>query len=203
MRTELLFAHGPPDEDAQFDAYWRIVRWAAGRTVVIRTLDAGGDKPIADVTIDGETNPFLGVRGVRLSLAAPDVFKVQLRALLRAAVGGALKLMIPMVTTPDEVAQVRRMLLEARLELLSRSVPFAVPQVGIMVEVPATALALDAFDIDFASIGSNDLLQYTMALHATIKQSARSPIRRTSALYFAAADRRSRGGARHFALAVR
>jgi phosphotransferase system enzyme I (PtsI) len=91
------------------------------------------------------------------------VFKIQLRALLRAAVGGALKLMIPMVTTPDEVAQVRRMLREARLELLSRSVPFAVPQVGIMVEVPATALALDAFDIDFASIGSNDLLQYTMA----------------------------------------
>jgi len=71
--------------------------------------------------------------------------------------------MIPMVTTPDEVAQVRRMLLEARLELLSRSIPFAMPQVGIMVEVPATALALDAFDIDFASIGSNDLLQYTMA----------------------------------------
>jgi phosphoenolpyruvate-protein phosphotransferase (PTS system enzyme I) len=163
VRTELLFAHGPPDEAAQFDAYWRIVRWAGGRPVVIRTLDAGGDKPIADVTIDGETNPFLGVRGVRLSLAAPDVFKVQLRALLRAAVGGALKLMIPMVTTPDEVAQVRRMLLEARLELLSRSVPFAVPQVGIMVEVPATALALDVFDIDFASIGSNDLLQYTMA----------------------------------------
>ena len=163
VRTELLFAQGPPDEDAQFDAYWRIVRWASGRPVVIRTLDAGGDKPIAGVTIDGETNPFLGVRGVRLSLAVPDVFKVQLRALLRAAVGGALKLMIPMVTTLDEVAQVRRMLLEAGQELLSRGIPFAMPQVGIMVEVPVTALALDAFDIDFASIGSNDLLQYAMA----------------------------------------
>lgn len=163
VRTELLFEHGPPDEDAQLAAYWKIVEWAAGRPVVIRTLDAGGDKPIPGVTIDGESNPFLGVRGVRLSLSKPEVFKTQLRALLRAALGGSLRVMIPMITAPAEVLEVRRMLLEARAELLRRGVPFGMPALGIMVEVPAAALALDAFDIEFASIGSNDLLQYVMA----------------------------------------
>ncbi len=130
---------------------------------MIRTLDAGGDKPIAGVTIDGESNPFLGVRGVRLSLARPEVFRTQLRALLRAAVGGSLRVLIPMITAPAEFLVVRRMLLEARAELMRRGVPFGMPPLGIMVEVPAAALALDAFDIEFASIGSNDLLQYAMA----------------------------------------
>ena len=86
VRTELLFAHGPPDESTQSTFYRRLLEWAGGRPVMIRTLDAGGDKPIAGITIDGESNPFLGVRGVRLSLAAPQLFKVQLRALLAAAV---------------------------------------------------------------------------------------------------------------------
>ena len=163
VRTELLFAHGPPDESTQVTFYRRLLDWAGGRPVVIRTLDAGGDKPIAGVTIDGESNPFLGVRGVRLSLAAPQLFKVQLRALLAAAVAGDLRIMLPMITAPTEVTKVRALLVQAAAELAAEHRPHAVPPLGIMVEVPAAALALEAFDIDFASIGSNDLLQYTMA----------------------------------------
>jgi phosphotransferase system enzyme I (PtsI) len=113
--------------------------------------------------IDGESNPFLGVRGVRLSFAAPDVFKVQLRALLRAAVAGNLRVMVPMITAAAELERVRALLARAEAELAARGVPYVRPPLGIMIEVPAAALALDTFDVDFASIGSNDLLQYTMA----------------------------------------
>src|SRR3546814_4677310 len=97
-RTEFLFLGegGLPDEDAQHRVYARLVEWSAGRPVTVRTLDAGGDKPVAGLTMVGETNPFLGFRGVRLSLSRPDVFKVQLRALARAAVLGPVKVMIPM-----------------------------------------------------------------------------------------------------------
>ena len=163
VRTELLFAHGPPDEEQQVLFYQRILQWAGERPVIIRTLDAGGDKPIAGVTINGETNPFLGVRGVRLSLAAPAVFKVQLRALLRASVAGNLRVMVPMITNVEEVQRVRALIDEAAAELDARGVTYARAPLGIMVEVPAAALALDTFEVDFASVGSNDLLQYTMA----------------------------------------
>jgi phosphotransferase system enzyme I (PtsI) len=163
VRTELLFAHGPPDEESQRRYYQRILEWAGGRPVIVRTLDAGGDKPIPGVTMDGETNPFLGVRGVRLSLAAPDVFKVQLRALLRAAVAGNLRVMLPMITAAAEVARARALLEEAASELAARGIPHARPPLGIMIEVPAAAFALETFEVDFASIGSNDLLQYMMA----------------------------------------
>jgi len=163
VRTELLFAQGPPDEESQVRYYQRILQWAGDRPVIVRTLDAGGDKPIRGVTIDGESNPFLGVRGVRLSLAASDVFKVQLRALLRAAVTGNLRVMAPMITNAEEVVRVRALIDEAAAELAARGVPHERPPLGIMIEVPAAALALDMFDVDFASIGSNDLLQYMMA----------------------------------------
>jgi phosphotransferase system enzyme I (PtsI) len=165
VRTELMF-HGRdrlPDEAEQAEAYARILAWAKGRPVTIRTLDAGGDKPIPGLTIEGEDNPFLGVRGVRLSLACLDVFRVQLRALLRAAPAGRLKIMIPMVSVPEEMERVRDLLAQARSELAAQGVPHGAAALGMMVEVPAAALALDLFQTDFVSIGSNDLTQYTMA----------------------------------------
>jgi len=131
--------------------------------VTIRTLDAGGDKPIKGVTIDGESNPFLGLRGIRLSLARPEVFRVQLRALSRAAVHGALKVMLPMIAVPGELDRAG-VLLDAEFAMLTAAgIVCARPPLGIMVEVPAAALCAEDFDAAFYSIGSNDLTQYTMA----------------------------------------
>ncbi len=163
-RTEFLFT-GPalPDEEAQYCAYAALLQWAAGRPVTIRTLDAGGDKPIAGLTPEGETNTFLGVRGIRLSLARPDVFRVQLRALARAAAVGPLKVMCPMVTQPEEIAQVRALFAQVVADLQADGTPCAVPQLGMMVEVPAAALRAEEFSVDFYSIGSNDLVQYVTA----------------------------------------
>lgn len=164
VRSEFLF-HGPalPDEDAQYRAYCRILEWAAGRPVTIRTLDAGGDKPVRGLTIDDEGNPFLGTRGIRLSLLKPDVFRVQLRALCRAAARGKLKVMLPMVATPRDLDRGRAHLDAVISDLAARKIPHAVPPLGIMVEVPAAAIAIERFDADFYSIGSNDLTQYVMA----------------------------------------
>src|SRR6185312_13525965 len=156
-------SQGLPDEDTQYAVYRRILDWAQGRPVTIRTLDAGGDKPIKGVTIDGESNPFLGLRGIRLSLARPEVFRVQLRALSRAAVHGALKVMLPMIAVPGELDRAG-VLLDAELAVVTAAgVACARPPLGIMVEVPAAALCAEDFDAAFYSIGSNDLTQYTMA----------------------------------------
>jgi len=165
VRTELLF-HGRerlPDEEEQFASYRRLLEWAGRKPVTIRTLDAGGDKPIPGLTRSGETNPFLGVRGVRLSLRRPDVFRVQLRALARAATTGNLKVMIPMVTTAEEMRRCRTLLNEAVASLRGEGRDAALPPLGMMVEVPAAALSIEEFDADFYSIGSNDLLQYLAA----------------------------------------
>ena len=165
VRTEFLFeANGvPPDEETQFQAYRKILEWAGERPVAIRTLDAGGDKPIPGVTFDGEANPFLGVRGLRLSLRRPGLFRTQLRALVRAGSGGNLKVMLPMVTTADELRAARAHLEAVLAELASEGLAASRPAFGIMVEVPAAALAIDRFDADFYSIGSNDLVQYVTA----------------------------------------
>jgi len=164
VRTELLFAEGPPDEDAQLAFYRRLLQWAGPRPVVVRTLDAGGDKPMPGITVPNETHPFLGQRGLRLSLRQPWLFKPQLRALLRAAAEGQLRVMVPMVTDAKEMAEVRAVLQACIDELRHEGRPYRVPPLGVMVEVPAAALALESLgDIAFASIGSNDLLQYTMA----------------------------------------
>ncbi len=165
VRTEFLFEPGraPPDETAQYRAYRRILEWAAPRPVAIRTLDAGGDKPIPGVTFDDEANPFLGVRGLRLSLRRPALFRTQLRALACAAPHGDLKVMLPMVTTPGELAEARAHLDAAMAELESEGLPARRPALGVMIEVPAAALAIDRFDADFYSIGSNDLIQYVTA----------------------------------------
>jgi phosphoenolpyruvate-protein phosphotransferase (PTS system enzyme I) len=165
VRTEFLFeaSHGLPDEETQYAVYRRILDWAQGRPVTIRTLDAGGDKPIAGLTIDGESNPFLGLRGIRLSLARPEVFRVQLRALCRAAVHGALKVMLPMIAIPGELDRVSAMLDAEFTALKAEGIACARPPLGIMVEVPAAALRAEDFGAAFYSIGSNDLTQYTMA----------------------------------------
>ena len=164
VRTELLLGKdGILDEEKQYRAYRRILEWADGRPVTIRTLDAGGDKPIAGYTVDGEGNPFLGVRGVRLSLLHPVVLTTQLRALARAATIGPLKVMVPMVTVPRELDQTRLLLDTAVVRLRNAGIDCEMPELGMMVEVPAAALAMDLFDTDFVSIGSNDLIQYVTA----------------------------------------
>jgi phosphotransferase system enzyme I (PtsI) len=165
VRTELLFheRQSLPDENHQYRVYRRIVEWAQGRPVTIRTLDAGGDKPIPELTVDGESNPFLGVRGLRLSFARPAVFRTQLRAIARAALHGDVKLMLPMVTVPRELDAARAMLDEELAALQTAGVAARRPSLGMMVEVPAAAIAADLFDAEFFSIGSNDLTQYVAA----------------------------------------
>jgi phosphotransferase system enzyme I (PtsI) len=165
VRTEFLFevSQGLPDEETQYAAYRRILDWAEGRPVTIRTLDAGGDKPIAGLTIDGESNPFLGLRGIRLSLSRPEVFRLQLRALARAAVHGMLKVMLPMVAVASELDRSAALLDAEIAALRADGIACARPPLGIMVEVPAAALRAEDFDAAFYSIGSNDLTQYTMA----------------------------------------
>ena len=165
-RTEFLF-HGdaPPGEDVQLAAYRAIIDWAGGRAVTIRTVDAGGDKAMGGVTAPFEANPFLGLRGCRLYESHRQLFETQLRALARAAAAapGRLKVMIPMVTRPAEMARFRAQFAAVVEDMKSNGVACELPALGMMVEVPAAALEASSFDADFYSVGSNDLVQYTLA----------------------------------------
>lgn len=163
MRTEFLFGKAPPDEETQYRCYRKVLEWAGEKPVTIRTVDAGGDKPVPGFTVE-ESNPFLGLRGIRLSLARPDVFRMQIRALLRAAVHGNLKVMFPMIAVTEEYQRAAALFAEEQTGLIARGIAQKMPPLGIMVEVPSVAIAPDAFaDVAFFSIGSNDLTQYVMA----------------------------------------
>ncbi|MEM7120332.1 MAG: phosphoenolpyruvate--protein phosphotransferase [Pseudomonadota bacterium] len=165
VRTELQLDDGGnlPDEAEQTRIYRQVMAWSRGKPVVFRTLDAGGDKPIPGLTRSGEANPFLGVRGLRLSLERPDVFQAQIRAMLRAAGDGDMRIMLPMVTAPEEFETARRLITDVHAAMAPGERPVELPPIGIMVEVPAAALRIAAFDADFYSVGSNDLIQYTTA----------------------------------------
>lgn len=165
MRTEFLFLGRPglPTEDEQVEAYAALADRLAGKPVIIRTLDIGGDKPLPTLPQTRENNPFLGLRGIRLCFVEENLFRVQVRALLRARIGRVIKVMLPMITAQAEIDRARHLFETCLAELEAEGIPAEMPPIGIMIETPAAAIAIDHLDAAFYSIGSNDLIQYVMA----------------------------------------